>query len=1023
MTATVFAQNPSYIKWRVYESDHFIIYYPEGQEYTAFSALEVAQSVREPLIAMYGDVDSKITITIKDDEDYANGGAYFFDNKIEIYATNLDYQLRSYSDWLWNVVTHELSHVYSMRNSMKATRRFPMAYYQHIDYQDEKREDVLVGYPNVIVSYPIPTFNVPMWLSEGVAQFQAKGARHERWDAHRDMIVRVAADNDQLMSITEMSSFNWTGLKNEMVYNHGYGLTIYIAEKYGDDTLVKLMQALGNPTTVTFNKACKEVLGISEDELYSAWSKHLTEHYAAVKDSLGELVEGKPFRRGGYINEFPSWSPDGTRLAYISNKGMDYGIRVCYVANLTDDGWQWDKKDKTVQKLEQELAELAEDTDDVKKLENARLAAAAAFDIGFAGGIQSRPVWLDNWNVMYNRRMASDRYGSHWWDMYRYTINTDDPREGSENRITENLRGTHPDLAPDKSEIVFVKNDAGQNNLCIMSRKDNKVTAITTYDDGTQFYTLQYSPDGQQILFTIHQHGRVNIGVINRDGSGFRYLVTSPGQDRDACWNSDGSAIVFSSDVTGIPNLYRLTIASGKVEKITNVFGGAYNPAVSPADTTIAFSYYGNGGYEIRTIDYNSGAPVDNNDLFLRPVSYTPDSSYRRFSVEDSKPYTMTTLDFSIMPRVLNDQGNIKLGTYLLKTEPVDRSTFVFGGDISPTNRDTDLFALFEYRKFVPTVFVEMYRQTRSVDKVENYMEEYGTINRKRIFDLNEIDFGLRYRHRDVHMFESRLIYSQYNAKIEYTHFLTGAKVHKPYYTYSRGFDLAMVYRLNRYIRSRDEDINPRGGRKVYFRYDRYFNQFLDEFEYAGFLREKYINYNYDQFYLDWTERIPVPGTRKHTLNLRSQINIIDRYVDSFYELQLGGPRQMRGYTFYSLSGRKTIMAQVLYRFPLVYDIRSKFWLWHFNHIYGGVFADYGRAWNGESKNWSMDGFVKDTGVELRIDAKSFYTFPTMIELSAAYGPDDTWIRAFDEENSVEYWEKDDQDPWKFYFNILFGFN
>ena len=83
---------------------------------------------------MYGPVDSKINIVVKDDEDFANGGAYFYDNKIEISATNLDFEFRSYSDWLWNVITHELTHIYSIKQAMKAPRWIPMAYYQNIDY-------------------------------------------------------------------------------------------------------------------------------------------------------------------------------------------------------------------------------------------------------------------------------------------------------------------------------------------------------------------------------------------------------------------------------------------------------------------------------------------------------------------------------------------------------------------------------------------------------------------------------------------------------------------------------------------------------------------------------------------------------------------------------------------------------------------------------------------------------------------------------------------------------------------------
>jgi len=95
---------------------------------------------------------------------------------------------------------------------------------------------------------------------------------------------------------------------------------------------------------------------------------------------------------------------------------------------------------------------------------------------------------------------------------------------------------------------------------------------------------------------------------------------------------------------------------------------------------------------------------------------------------------------------------------------------------------------------------------------------------------------------------------------------------------------------------------------------------------------------------------------------------------------------------------------------------------WHLNHIYMGMFADAGRAWNKRDLNWSAKGFKRDAGVELRLDAISFYNFPTMVEFAAAYGPDDTWIQKFDSDTSVFRTVKDKQDPWKFYVTVLFGF-
>ncbi len=44
----------------------------------------------------------------------------------------------------------------SIQKAMKAGTTIPGAFLQWIGYENEKHQNVLYGYPNVVVSYPIP---------------------------------------------------------------------------------------------------------------------------------------------------------------------------------------------------------------------------------------------------------------------------------------------------------------------------------------------------------------------------------------------------------------------------------------------------------------------------------------------------------------------------------------------------------------------------------------------------------------------------------------------------------------------------------------------------------------------------------------------------------------------------------------------------------------------------------------------------------------------------------------------------
>ena len=151
------------LEWLSFETAHFKIHYHQGAEWTARRTAEVAETIYGPITEFYQfEPSEKTALVIRDTDDISNGASYYYDNKIEIWATPLDFPFRGNHDWLRDVITHEFTHIVSLQKAMKFGRSIPAIYIQVLDDEPEKREDVVYGYPRIIDSYPIAGKVIPM---------------------------------------------------------------------------------------------------------------------------------------------------------------------------------------------------------------------------------------------------------------------------------------------------------------------------------------------------------------------------------------------------------------------------------------------------------------------------------------------------------------------------------------------------------------------------------------------------------------------------------------------------------------------------------------------------------------------------------------------------------------------------------------------------------------------------------------------------------------------------------------------
>lgn len=608
------------LDWYTLETEHFrVVFHHDGADNgssrTAQVVARIAEEIYAPITSLYRyEPDGKITFVLKDFEDYSNGAAYFFDNKIEIWAPALDSPLRGDHNWLRNVITHEFTHMVQVQAAMKAGLRFPFLYFQYLGYEDVKRPDVLYGYPDVIVTYPVPTLNNPAWFAEGTAQYQRAFMHYDHWDTHRDMVLRTRVLAGEELTLAEMGGFySHSSLLREVVYNQGFAFTHYLAATYGEDILRRLTTELGKWNTWNVGKALKEATGRDAADIYADWIETLRREY---EERMGPVrdhaVEGRLVEAEGFSNLYPRFSPDGRRLAYVSNKGEHYNLPSLYIL---------DRETGVAEAYRLEGLELQYGTAAAGGHRDGG-GAHSVCSLGYTqkarAGVGGSVTWHPDGDHLVYARTKTNAEGYLFSDLYRF-----DPETKEVERLTRNLRAAAPAYSPDGSQIAFLGQSDGSANLYLLDVSTGQTRSITHYDDGAQVTEPVWRPDGAWIYLTLSRGAGRDIYRVAVDDSSAvpEEVLASDADERSPAFDASGAWLYYTSDRSGIFNVYRMRLddsgglSSASPEALTNVTGGAFMPDLAP-DGAMAFARYDADGYHIAMLDHPASIPD--------PAEYVP---------------------------------------------------------------------------------------------------------------------------------------------------------------------------------------------------------------------------------------------------------------------------------------------------------------------------------------------------------------------------------------------------------------
>lgn len=1007
--------------WYTIEGKNVYVHYHEGAERTAKVIAKIADEVWGPITSLYGYAPDKVHYVIKDKDDYSNGATYFFDNKIEIWASALDFDLRGTHNWLRNVITHEFTHMVQIQASMKWGRSIPAVYLQFLNYQDVRRPDLLYGYPDKIVSYPIASINIPAWFAEGTAQYMRKEFGYENWDSHRDMILRSYVLDDNMLTWNQMGVFGKTSLGNESVYNSGYALTLYIAQQYGEDKLRLISEKLGDLTNFTIDAAFEDVLGKDGNEIYDEWKAYLTKSYnERIKDVNSNLVDGLLIQDEGFGNFYPIYSKDGSKFYFISNQGKDYlGTSSLFEFDLATS-----KKKKIIGSIRSTVSI----TSDGKKIIFAKLS-------------DDNPEWA---NIH---------------DIFVYDIEEED-----DERLTFGLRANNPNLSHDGKNITFVFQKDGTTNLGLIDIDGKNFKRLTFFEEGEQIYNPKFSNDDSHIIFDYSIKEGRDIASVDVDGSNFKFLIQTKNDERNATYDNDGN-LIYASNETGIFNLYKIDKRTQKRSRISNVLGGAFMPTVDKSGNII-YAGYNSHGYQIYKLDAEEQKNVDEVKKYVwlnnPPIgSDKPNGDINNFDLNhlvnyndskvefETKPYSGFFSKMTFFPFIRFDNYNpgnttvlerFKPGVYFTSSDYLNRYS-IFGAAAINKRLERDIYLSLEYRDKLPLLYniglkpqvsLELFSVSRKAD-VYLYFGRYedstgihydDIVPTDVTYNLFEVDLAFKHRifAKGTDM-ELRFIYSDYVAALgSFSLPNNGGLYPTTKDTYFIGRNIQLTFWHKVFESHKDADISPIG-RDVTFQLNYENDDYNDEGEYEiedGILVPQYNDYNFVRAEMDWKEYVSI-NKYGHTIQGRVRAGtIIGAELPDFFDYYIGGLVGMKGYPFYAIGGNQAYWMHLEYRFPLYRNIDAKYGPWYLDKIFISVYADIGNAWN----SWSAwgDNFSefnkqkKGAGAEIRIKMNSFYLFPTAIFANVAYGFDKftTVIRGQDITYGQEF---------IFYAGILFDFS
>jgi Tol biopolymer transport system component len=549
--------------WFTLQTPHFNIhFYAEERSFADRVAHFAERAYRLNTRYLNWRPSGRVTVVLSDVSDEANGSAssipYTFINAYGVPPDSLD-ELNDFDDYIKLLITHELTHVVHL---------------------DTMLSICALGVNTLLGRTYAPNLAEPTWFIEGMAvlmesrQTTAGRLRSSFYDMH----LRVPFLEGRMFRFDQISSIPLAYPQGTAAYLYGSSLLRYVEDRYGPLKIREISHRYadtcipGALNRTAIDAVGRGYVGVFGPGLYDDWRRSISHRYTlqaeeAARRPLTTTATRLTWDAPAPRSEGPGarFFPDGTLVFHRTNNDQS----PAYVRLDPATG------------ARRTLAELQQ------------AGPAAPTPDGQALILQQTTFLPLPLRIVANSEVS-------WNDLFRLDI-----ASGTIRQLTSGLRAHEPDVSPDGKQVACVLVGTGSRRLALLPIEGGEPRLLMPDAPGLAF-SPAFSPDGRLIAYSRWKPGGFrDIHLYDLVAATDRAISVDRAMDIDPRFSPDGRYVLFSSDRSGINDIYAYELQTKQLFQVTNLLSGAFQPAVSPDSHRLVFTGFTSDGFDLWTMPYD----------------------------------------------------------------------------------------------------------------------------------------------------------------------------------------------------------------------------------------------------------------------------------------------------------------------------------------------------------------------------------------------------------------------------------